>query len=129
MKPKYNFKLRIHQSSSNSCLYSLRNITISNITIIDKYGKFQAPVITKNAQKFGYSVNIKGKFAKVGGSNTYPCITFKPKYIEIEIKNFPRFPAFAQDRSPFLMDINSINLTFGYFTERIEILEIIPIKT
>lgn len=47
----------------------------------------------------------------------------------IILKNFPRFPAFVQDKSPFSMEINNINLTFGYFIERIEILEIIPIKT
>lgn len=123
-KPKYNFIIRLSKSKSNSCLYSLSDITISGITIINKNAKFELPKITNNINKFGYNINIKGNFLRVGGSNSYPVITFKDEFIDIEIKNFPRFPAFYETNNPWVLDPKNKDLSFGHFTERIEFLNI-----
>lgn len=93
-----DFLIRLHKGDTTS-LADIRDITISGITILRKDSKYQTPFILEgNAKKFGYSVKVRGKFLKGGGSHSYPCISFKGEYIELEVKNFPRFPAFYQDK-------------------------------
>lgn len=51
-----------------------------------------------NQKKFGYSIELSKPFNKVSGSNSYPNLTFKGEYIDIIIKNFPRYPCFCQNK-------------------------------
>lgn len=93
-----DFTIRIHQGEQTS-LSDLRNITISNIALITKRHKYDMPhIIRSNRDKFGYSAKVKGKFYKGGGSHSYPRICFKGDYIDIEVKDFPRYPAYGQDK-------------------------------
>lgn len=107
-----DFKLRLYEGDISS-LSSLHNITLCNITIIDKNSKFERPrVIESNAKKFGYTVEIKGKFLNGGGSHSSPCITFKGKYIDIIVRNFPRYPSFYQCKH------TANNIKNGYFNPK-----------
>ena len=108
---KFNFIIRIHQPTVNSSNADMRSVTISNITLIRKDDKYRKPSIVKsNQKKFGYDIDIKGAFLKYGGSVRYPTITFKRKYIDIEVRNFPRYPAFTQDK----YDARNIMNGYGY---------------
>lgn len=91
-----NFTLRLFKGTYSNEYYS--TLTLSDIHIIGKDGKFEPARIFKgNQKKFKYVINIKGQFSKVAGSNSYPLLWWKGEYIDIEIKNFPRFPVIAQD--------------------------------
>lgn len=93
----FNFTIRLYQGQG-TCLADVSSITISGITIIKKDSKHQKPFIVKgNCKKFGYSAEVKGKLFSAGGSIAYPCITFRGEYVDIEVKDFPRYPAFCQD--------------------------------
>ena len=106
-----DFTIRLHKGEATS-LADIRDITISGITILRKDSKYQTPfVVEGNAKKFGYSVETKGTFLKGGGSHSYPRITFKGDYIELRVKNFPRFPAFYQDKSAALSCIRGWGYT------------------
>jgi len=110
-----NFTLRVYRDSYPIIWYNFSHITISNITLISKHTKFD-PVCEHNGNKkrFGYSINVKGKFAKVSGSNSYPILHFKGEYIDIEVKNFPRFPVVSQDK------YHARNLMAGYADDSID---------
>ena len=93
-----DFILRIYQSTQATCLASIGSISISNINLIIKDSKFDIPRFNKTSiRKYKFDISINGKFHKIGGSHSTPCITFKGNYIDIIVKNFPRYPAFAQD--------------------------------
>lgn len=93
-----DFIIRIYQPSQSTSLAYFDELTISNITILRKYHKYDLPkLIDYNLKKFNFDVKIIGKFLKQGGSHNYPTITFKNNYIELLIKNFPRYPVFTQD--------------------------------
>lgn len=92
-----DFTIRLYQGE-NTCLSDLTELTISGITILKKNFKHQKPFLVEgNIKKFGYTAKVKGKLLSNGGSHQYPCISFNRDYIDIEIKNFPRYPAFTQD--------------------------------
>jgi len=95
----YNFTLRIHQSTINSVILSCFNhITISNITIISKSSKFEDICLHKgNQKKFGYTIKTSKSFNKISGSHSTPTLTFKGEYIDVIVKNFPRYPTFTQE--------------------------------
>lgn len=99
MKPSYNFTIRVHKGEV-TCLADMTDVTISNITLLNKYSKFDTPKLNKkNEEKFGYEAKVKGSLLKVGGSVSYPRITFNGEYFEIVVKGFPRFPVFTQEYS------------------------------
>jgi len=93
-----NFTLRLYKDEVNNIvLSSLQNITIADITLISKLSKFEEICVHNgNQKKFGYKINILGKFNKVSGSHSTPTLSFKGNYIDIEVVNFPRYPAFYQ---------------------------------
>lgn len=93
-----SFILRIYRDTmSNPVLSYFNEITISGITIISKPNKFDEPIMHKgNQNKFGYSIELSKKFNKVSGSHTSFNLSFKGAYIDIIVKNFPRYPAFGQ---------------------------------
>ena len=130
----YNFTIRIKQSNHSSFLYQTDEITISGITIMRKYNKFQYPKIIKsNLKKFGFDVNIKGQLHKVSGSNSTPTIAFKKEYLDIEVKGFPRFPCFNQDNVSVKnilkgYSYNVVNNGFPFWIKRVEILNIQKLK-
>ena len=133
MKNTFDFTLRLYQPKSKSCLDTISNITISNITLVKKDTKYQIPYVVEiNKKKFNYEIEHKPKFHKIGGSNNYPCITFKGKYIDIHVKNFPRYPAYYQDYYAVRNCLNGwgytnhLNNGFPYegIQERIEILNL-----
>lgn len=98
MKNTFDFTIRLYQSKSLSCLDVIDNITFSNITLVSKDTKYQKPYVVEiNKKKFNYEIEFKPQFMKVGGSHSSPCITFKGKYIDIHVKNFPRYPVYYQD--------------------------------
>lgn len=110
---KFNFRIRIYKDTVNSpVLSSISNLTISNITIISKPNKFGG-ICTHNGnqKKFGYNLKILGLFNKVSGSHSSPSLTFKGNYIEIEILNFPRFPAYCQEVSAARNCLNGYSYT------------------
>ena len=105
-----DFTIRLYQGEK-TCLSDLKEITISGITLIKKNFKHQRPFIVEgNLKKFGYELKVKGRFLDCGGSHQYPCISFKKEYIDIEVKNFPRYPAFLQDTSAAKSCLNG----YGY---------------
>lgn len=95
--PRYDFTVRIHKPKGTSILNSIKVLTLSGIHIISKKKKFGGLCYYKENQiRFMYNIDVKGKFAEVSGSHSSPTLTFKGKYIDIELKNFPRYPAFYQ---------------------------------
>lgn len=107
-----NFTIRIYKDTFNNVvLSSLNSITISNITLITKASKFEEVCLHKgNQKKFGYSITLSKPFNKVSGSNSTPTLSFKGKYIDIIIKNFPRYASFGQEISAARGCLNG----FGY---------------
>lgn len=90
---RYNFTLRLHNRESLGSHEDIRRLTVSNVTLITKPDKFSEICTHKgNQRKLKYSMDIKGKFSRVAGSNRYPELHFKGDYIDIEIKNFPYEP-------------------------------------
>ncbi|MBO9592770.1 MAG: hypothetical protein J7599_07650 [Niabella sp.] len=96
-----DFTVRIHKDEcGNPTLSYLRCITISGITIISKPGKFDGVCMhTGNQRKYGYKIELSRPFNKISGSNSFPSLSFNGEYIDIDVKNFPRYPAFYQDQS------------------------------
>lgn len=109
---KYNFTIRVFKDECNNpTLSDLQNITISDITIISKPFKFGGICEhNDNKKKYKYDFKLSRKFSSVAGSNSYPCLHFKGNYIDIEIFNFPRYPAFYQDKYAVINCYNG----FGY---------------
>lgn len=92
-----DFTLRIYQGESSWLLGEIPEIIISDITILSKPGKYGGVCMHNgNQKKFKYSIKLSKNFNKVSGSHSYPNLTFKGDYIDIKIKNFPRYPCFAQ---------------------------------
>ena len=98
MAVKYNFVLRVYKDSYQPIWYDFNRIIISDIVLITKPGKFiSANFHNQNQKKFGYRLNPQAKFKKVAGSNSAPILSFTGEYIDIIIKDFPRWPCLAQD--------------------------------
>lgn len=97
---KFNFTIRIHKDEyRHPTLTDLQNITISDITIIskpEKYGRICKH--NGNKKKFGYDFTLSKSFSYAAGSHSSPILWFKGDYIDIIVKDFPRFPAFTQDK-------------------------------
>jgi len=94
-----DFILRIYADKTRIPILSdLQNITISGITLISKPTKHSICYHNGNKKKFGYSIELSKPFNMVSGSHNYPNLSFKGEYIDILIKNFPRYPAFYQDK-------------------------------
>lgn len=93
-----NFIIRIHRDTVNIPLLSaIQEIKIANITLVSKPNKFGGVCMHKgNQKKFGYSIELSKPFIKVCGSHSYPVLGFKGDYIDIIVKNFPRYPAYYQ---------------------------------
>lgn len=93
-----HFILRIHKPDKNiPDLSSLRNIVVCDVTILSKPNKFGGICFHKsNSKKHGYTVELSKSFNSVSGSHSYPTLSFPGTYIDIIIRNFPRYPAFYQ---------------------------------
>jgi hypothetical protein len=96
---RFNFILRIHQDTCRSPALSwLKNIVISDITLLSKPFKFgDICEHNGNKKKFKYTLELSKKFHKVSGSHSTPCLSFEGEYVDITIRNFPRYPAFYQE--------------------------------
>lgn len=96
---RHNFTFRLYQDDVNNyALSMIDGIVISDITLVSKPSKFGEVCFHKsNQRKYGYTMEISRPFNKVSGSNSTPTLTFRGKYIDIIVKNFPRYPAFYQD--------------------------------
>lgn len=96
----FNFIIRLYKDEHrNPTLSDINNITISGITLISKDSKFNGICLYKgNQKKFKYSIKLSKPFNKVSGSHSSPNLSFKGEYIDIEVYNFPRYPAFYQDK-------------------------------
>lgn len=93
----FDFTVRIYKPESNSCLNDISFIDISGITIVSKPNKFDGICEHKaNQKKYKYTFSTKNKFLRVSGTNSYPTLNFRGQYIDIDVKNFPRYPAFMQ---------------------------------
>lgn len=92
---KTNFILRIY-NAPEEWFKEIQDITISNITLISKDGKCGQCMHKGNQKKFGYKIEMPKNFNKWGGSHRYPSLTFKGEYIDIIVKDFPRYPSFGQ---------------------------------
>lgn len=94
-----DFILRIYQDKTNNPVLSyFQHIKISGITLISKPSKFDDVCLHKgNQKKYKYSIELSKKFNKVSGSHTSYNLSFKGEYIDIIVKNFPRYPAFYQN--------------------------------
>lgn len=93
-----DFTLRIHKyKRENGCLADIRDVTISGITLLSKPSKGSETCMHKgNQKKFGYTIELSRKFLKFAGSHRYPILAFKGEYLDVIVKNFPRYPAFYQ---------------------------------
>lgn len=95
-----SFIIRIYRDTTgNPVLSWINNVTISDITLVSKSSKFDGLSMHKgNQKKFKYSIELSKEFIRVAGSHSTPCLMFKGDYIDITVKNFPRYPAFYQDK-------------------------------
>lgn len=94
-----NFTLRIYKDETrNPVLSDLQSITISGITLLSKPTKHSICYHNGNKKKFGYSIELSKPFHKVSGSHNYPNLSFKGEYLDVIVKDFPRYPAFYQDK-------------------------------
>lgn len=95
---RFNFTIRLYKDECrNPVLSDLQDITISNITIVSKPMKFGGICEHGgNKKKFKYSYKLSKKFNDISGSHSAPNLSFKGEYIDIEVSNFPIFPAFTQ---------------------------------
>ena len=95
----YNFTIRLHQNKVVSILSCIQAIVLSDIALVSKPTKHGDVCLhLSNQRKYGYTIKISKPFNKVSGSLTSPSLTFKGEYIDIEVKNFPRFPVVVQDK-------------------------------
>lgn len=95
-----DFILRIYKRIETTTLADIQHIALSGLPIISKQTKFDGVCLHKSFQKkYGYSVEVKNpnKICKVAGSHTYPVIGFKGEYLDVVVKNFPRYPAIYAD--------------------------------
>jgi hypothetical protein len=107
----YNFTLRIYNPETRNCyLTDINNITISDITIISKPSKY-SDICTHNGnkKKYKYDFTLSKKFLYGAGSHSSPILAFKGDYIDIHITNFPRYPAFYQDKHEARNIMNGYN--------------------
>lgn len=114
---KYNFTLRLYKNThGNTILSYLQNITISDITLISKPSKFgEICMHRSNQKKFKYNISLSSSFLRIAGSHSSPCLAFKGEYIDIIVKNFPRYPVLTQNH---YLAINSMNIEWaGRFNE------------
>jgi len=94
-----DFIFRLYNGPGNWLIDDISEITISGITVVSKPEKFGGVCLHKgNQKKFGYTIEIPKPFLKVAGSHSYPELAFKGKYIDIILRNFPRYPCFGQDK-------------------------------
>jgi hypothetical protein len=92
-----SFILRIYQPQTNTILASISDIAICDITLVSKPSNFDGVCMhLSNQKKHGYSIELSKPFNKISGSNSSPSLTFKGEYIDIYVKNFPRYPAYYQ---------------------------------
>jgi hypothetical protein len=97
---KHNFTIRIYKSTANTTLAGIQCLILSGLPIISKQNKFGGVCLHHTYQKkFGYTVELKHskRVTDAGGSHSYPVIGFKGEYLDIIVKNFPRYPAIYAD--------------------------------
>jgi hypothetical protein len=94
------FTIRLYKDNDRSpVLTDIDSLTISNITILSKYGKFDPACFHKgNQQKFGYRITTSKPFFKTAGSHSGSLLAFKGEYVDITLHNFPRYPCFGQQK-------------------------------
>jgi len=97
---KTSFTIRLYQDKKrNPILTDISSLTISGITILSKYGKFEPVCFHKgNQKKFGYKIKTSKSFFKVSGSHSGSPLSFRGSYVDIIIKDFPRYPCFGQQK-------------------------------
>lgn len=97
---KFDFTIRLWQNKErHPALTDISSIVVSDITLISKPEKYgNACLHSGNAKRFGYSIKLSKKFNFGSGSHSSPTLSFKGDYIDINVFNFPRFPAFYQDK-------------------------------
>jgi hypothetical protein len=93
-----SFTIRIYKDETgNPVLSYLSSITISDITLVSKNSKFGGLCLHKgNQSKYKYTIELSKSFNNVSGSHSSPNLSFKGEYMDIIVKNFPRYPAFYQ---------------------------------
>jgi len=93
-----NFILRIYKDKTmNPVLSYINDITISGITLVSKDMKFGGLCFHKsNQKKFKYTIELSKAFNHASGSHSLPSLSFKGEYIDIIVKDFPRYPSFGQ---------------------------------
>ena len=99
---KYNFTIRLYNNLKRKItgLGDINFLTISGITIISKPYKFGDPCFYKgNTKKYKYSLKLNQDFSRIAGSHNYPILAFKGDFLDIDVENFPRYPAFYQEMS------------------------------
>jgi hypothetical protein len=115
---KHNFIIRIYKDETrNPILSDLSDITISDITIISKPTKFgKICEHNGNKKKFKYTFNLNKQFNYASGSHSSPNLSFKGEYIDITVKNFPRFPVFTQCKyqAKNIMNGYNVHLNNGF---------------
>lgn len=97
---KYDFIIRIYKDKTrNPTLSDLQDITISDITLVSKKTKCDEICLHKaNQKKFKYNIELSKPFNKISGSHSYPNLSFKGEYLDVIVKNFPRYPSFYQNK-------------------------------
>lgn len=96
---RVNFILRLYKYDRSCTLGDISEITISDITLVSKPQKFGGVCMHKgNQRKFKYTVEFSRPFSKVAGSHSSPMLWFPGDYIDVIVRNFPRYPAYYQDK-------------------------------
>lgn len=115
----FDFTIRIHQfTGSGSTLGLFQNLWVSGYKIIGKPNKFGGFIHHKHKgieTWFDYK-----RIYNTGGSNSYPVIGFRGKYLDIHFKNFPRFPIVDEvsETSISYVEMLKKNLKLGYTPNR-----------
>jgi hypothetical protein len=113
---KHNFIIRLYNYQRTHTLGDINNITISNITLISKPHKKGLCYHNGNKKKFGYTIELDKEFLDWAGSHNHPILAFKGEYIDIIIKDFPRYPVFCQEMSAARSNLTGYGYT-NYMNE------------
>lgn len=96
---RFDFTIRLYKDEDRCpTLSDISYLEISDLPIVSKtkkYGGFCFHETKK--RKFGYSTKFSKRFTYATGSHSGTCLWFKGDYIDIHVKNFPRYPAFTQE--------------------------------
>lgn len=82
----YSFELHFESYSRNTSLTDTRRVYVSNICIVAKNNKYHQFYFSD------YVTRMKGKFAPVAGSHSYPILMPRSKKVILYVENFPVEP-------------------------------------